>query len=87
MSDLLRKIENQLDRIDRALVEGRIERLDLGDWVTPDDPIPPDQEEHLRRVLERVQATIARVEAAKAQAAAALEELRRRRSAARAYTA
>ena len=78
MSDALQRIENQLDRIDLALVQGRIHELELGEWVAPEAAVGPDQEAQLRRVLDRVQATIARVEAAKNEAAAALEELRRR---------
>ena len=87
MSDALQTIANQLDRIDLALVEGRLGELDLGEWVAPKVSSTADQEADLRRLLERVQATIARVEAARNETAAALEDLRRRRSAARAYSA
>ena len=87
MSDVLQRIESQLDRIDLALVQGRIHELELGEWVAPEAAVGPDREAQLRRVLDRVQATIARVEAARNEAAAALEELRRRRTAARAYSA
>ncbi len=87
MSDALQTIANQLDRIDLALVEGRLGELDLGEWVAPRVSSTADQEADLRRLLERVQATIARVEAARNETAAALEDLRRRRSAARAYSA
>jgi hypothetical protein len=87
VSDALQTIANQLDRIDLALVEGRLGELDLGEWVAPEVSSTADQEADLRRLLERVQATIARVEAARNETAAALEDLRRRRSAARAYSA
>lgn len=87
MSDALQTIAHQLDRIDLALVEGRLGELDLGEWVAPRVSSTADQEADLRRLLERVQATIARVEAARNETAAALEDLRRRRSAARAYSA
>jgi len=87
VSDALQTIAHQLDRIDLALVEGRLGELDLGEWVAPRVSSTADQEADLRRLLERVQATIARVEAARNETAAALEDLRRRRSAARAYSA
>ena len=87
MSDALQTIAHQLDRIDLALVEGRLGELDLGEWVAPRVSSTADQVADLRRLLERVQATIARVEAARNETAAALEDLRRRRSAARAYSA
>ena len=87
MSDALQTIANRLVRIDLALVEGRLGELDLGEWVAPRVSSTADQEADLRRLLERVQATIARVEAARNETAAALEDLRRRRSAARAYSA
>lgn len=87
MSDTLKEIEEQLDRIDLAIAQGRLDELDLGEWVAPEVSSTADQEADLRRLLERVQATIARVEAARNETAAALEDLRRRRSAARAYSA
>jgi hypothetical protein len=85
VSPTLRAIEAQLDLIELALEQGRVGQVELEEWAAPDDGITVDSEADLRRVLDRIQATIARVEKARAEVGVAIDELRRRRAAARAY--
>ncbi|HLV91436.1 MAG: hypothetical protein J5I28_03960 [Acidimicrobiales bacterium] len=86
MSDTLKEIEEQLDRIDLAIAQGRLDELELGEWAQPHGDLTPGEEDRVRALIDRIQATVSRVESAKTEVAGALEELRLRRSAARAYT-
>ena len=86
MSDTLKEIEEQLDRIDLAIAQGRLDELELGEWAQPHGDLTLGEEDRVRALIDRIQATVSRVESAKTEVAGALEELRLRRSAARAYT-